>query len=87
MSGPTMFRMPAYDPVAIAVMGCGILLAACGVAASRAPRCIGCAKLTNGFSLAMVSLPTELTASRASLPTILWCKTSSRSCAPAVGGP
>jgi hypothetical protein len=23
-----MFRMPAYDPVAIAVMGCGILLAA-----------------------------------------------------------
>jgi hypothetical protein len=25
--GP-MFRMPAYDPVAIAVMGCGILLAA-----------------------------------------------------------
>jgi hypothetical protein len=28
MSGPTMFRMPAYDPVAIAVMGCGILLAA-----------------------------------------------------------
>jgi hypothetical protein len=23
-----MFRMPAYDPVAIAVMGCGIILAA-----------------------------------------------------------
>ena len=23
-----MFRMPAYDPVVIAVMGCGILLAA-----------------------------------------------------------
>jgi hypothetical protein len=23
-----MFKMPAYDPVAIAVMGCGILLAA-----------------------------------------------------------
>ena len=29
ISGPTrMFRMPAYDPVAIAVMGFGILLAA-----------------------------------------------------------
>jgi hypothetical protein len=25
---PNMFRMPAYDPVAIAVMGFGILLAA-----------------------------------------------------------
>ena len=25
--GP-MFRMPAYDPVAIAVLGCGVLLAA-----------------------------------------------------------
>jgi UDP-N-acetylglucosamine acyltransferase len=55
-----------------------------GVTASR---CIGYARRTNGFSLAMVSLPTELAGSRASLPTILWCKTSSRSCAPAVSGP
>jgi hypothetical protein len=28
LSGPTMFRLPAYDPVALAVMGLGILLAA-----------------------------------------------------------
>jgi hypothetical protein len=28
LSGPTMFRLPAYDPVALAIMGLGILLAA-----------------------------------------------------------
>ena len=27
-SRPSMFKMPAYDPVPIAVMGCGILLVA-----------------------------------------------------------
>jgi hypothetical protein len=28
LSGPSMFRVPAYDPVALAVMGIGIPLAA-----------------------------------------------------------